>query len=133
MTRRSDALGLTLDAGGLIAVERGDERMIALIRTARHAELPIVVPAGVLAQVWRDGRKQARLSGFLRTRRDAPILAPLDGPTARAAGELCGHTSTTDVVDASVLLCARSLGHHIVTSDPRDMTRLDPGAPVIVV
>lgn len=107
MTRRLGALGLTLDAGGLIAVERGDEQMIALIWMIRRAEMPIVVPAGALAQVRRDGSLQARLAGFLRTRLDAPALAPLDGPTAPAAGELCGHIGTTDVIDASVLLCAR--------------------------
>lgn len=107
--------------------------MIALIRTARRQALPIVVPTGALAQAWRHGATQARLAGFLRVRSDAPALAPLDGPSARAAGELCGRTRTSDVIDASVVLAARSRRHHIVTGDPDDIIRLDPGAPLIVV
>jgi len=35
---------------------------------------PLAIPAGVLGQVWRDGRKQARLAKFL-TRSDAEIVS----------------------------------------------------------
>lgn len=122
--------GLTFDAGALIAVDRGDERIVALIRTARRSGLGIAVPAGALAQVWRDGRRQARLAGLLRVRADAPQVVPLD---ARAAGELCGQTRTTDVIDASVVLCALTRGDQIVTSDPGDLRRLDPAAPLIPI
>lgn len=123
--------GLTFDAGALIAVDRGDERVVALIRTARTAGLPIAVPAGALAQVWRDGRRQARLAGLLRVRSGAPDVVVLDGRTARAAGELCGRAGTADVVDASVVLCALARRDRIVTSDPDDLRRLDPTATLI--
>lgn len=130
---RPDAVGLTLDAGALIAVDRGDHRMLALLRAARDRGLPLSIPAGALAQAWRNGSTQARLAAFLRVRRDAPTLVPFDGRLARAAGELCGRTRTADVIDASVVLTAHSRGHHIVTSDPDDMGRLDPGAPLIAL
>lgn len=133
MTSKGAVVGLTLDAGALIAIDRGDERMIALIRSAQRKALPLTVPAGALAQAWRGGASQARLAGFLRTRRDPPAVAPLDGRVARAAGELCGRTRTSDVIDASVVLAARARRQHIVTSDPDDLGRLDPGAPLITI
>jgi hypothetical protein len=34
----------------------------------------------------------------------------LDDARARAAGQLCGVTGTSDVVDASVVLCAKRRG-----------------------
>lgn len=123
--------GLTFDAGALNAVERGDERIVALIRTARRAGLPISVPAGALAQVWRDGRRQARLAGLLRVRSGAPQAVPLDARDARAAGELCGRAGTADVIGASVLLCALARGDRVVTGDPGDLRRLDPAVRLI--
>lgn len=131
MTGASRASGLTFDTGALIAVERGDERIVALIRAARRSGLEIAVPAGALAQAWRDGRRQARLAGLLRVRAGAPQVVALDARAARSAGELCGRSGTADVIDASVLLCALARGDRIVTSDPGDMRRLDPAAPLI--
>ncbi|MFN2495764.1 MAG: hypothetical protein ABR608_07640 [Pseudonocardiaceae bacterium] len=107
--------------------------MRALLRRARAHGWPIVIPAGALAQAWRSGGRQARLAGFLGARRHGPALHPLDGTMARAAGELCGRTGTADVIDASVVLCARSHGYHAVTSDPRDLTGLDGALPVVIV
>ena len=52
---------------------------------------------------------------------------------AREAGQLCGVSGTADVIDASVVLCARVHGHHIATSDPDDIRRLDPAVPIIRV
>ena len=53
--------------------------------------------------------------------------------TARAAGVLCGRTGTSDVVDASVVLCAREREHYVVTSSPEDFVVLDAQLPVILV
>jgi hypothetical protein len=123
--------GLTLDAGALIAFERNDRRVVALIARALHHECTLVVPAGVVGQVWRDGRKQARLARLLAA--DEIEIEVLDDRGAREAGQLCGVTSTADVIDASVVLCAKARGHRIVTSDPEDLERLDPGVELIVV
>ena len=133
MTRgRPAAGGLTLDAGALIAIERGEQDMRALLRRARAHGWPIVIPTGALAQAWRGGARQARLAAFLGTR-DGPVLHSLDGTLARAAGELCGRTGMADVIDASVVLCARIHGHHVVTSDPSDLEALDGTVPLVIV
>jgi hypothetical protein len=123
--------GLTLDTGALIAFERNDRFAVALVARALAHALPIVVPAGVVGQAWRDGRRQARLARLLA----APEVEvePLDDRRARAAGQLCGVRGTADVIEASVVLSARSRGHRIATSDPDDLLRLDATAAVIRV
>jgi hypothetical protein len=57
---------VVLDAGALIAFERGDARMRALLRAALNSEARMVIPAGVLTQVWRDPLKQVVLGGLWR-------------------------------------------------------------------
>src|SRR4051794_98341 len=114
--------GLTLDAGALVAFERNDRRVVALIARAVETNYSLAVPAGVVAQVWRDGRRQPRLARMLGA--DAVEIEPLDDRGARAAGQLCGVTQTSDVIDASVVLCAKARGHRIATSDPDDLQRL---------
>lgn len=121
--------GLTLDAGALIAVERGDRYVSTVIPRARESGLEIVVPAGVLGQVWRDGRRQVRLVRLLLE----VEVEPLDERRARAAGSLCGKAGTRDVIDASVVLCARRRRHTVVTSDADDLLRLDPRLTIIEV
>jgi hypothetical protein len=123
--------GLTLDAGALIAFERADRRITLLLGVALRDQVEIVVPAGVVAQVWRDGRRQARLARLLGA--EEVEVEILDDRRARAVGQLCGVRRTTDIVDASVVLCARTRGHRIVTSDPDDLAHLDPAAALIVV
>ncbi len=123
--------GLTLDAGALIAFERNDRHLVGLLAHALAHGLTITVPAGVVAQVWRDGRRQARLARLL----GAPdvVVEPLDDQRAREAGQLCGVRGTTDVIDASVVLAARRRGDRIASSDEIDLLRLDPDARVIRV
>jgi predicted nucleic acid-binding protein len=119
---------VTLDAGALIAVERGAPGAAPLLVRRRGR---LVIPAGVVGQVWRDGRRQARLAALLASS-DVEI-EELTETRARAAGQLCGRTGTTDVIDASVALCARRHGGTVVTSDPDDLRRLDPTLRLIVV
>ncbi|HEY6506476.1 MAG TPA: PIN domain-containing protein [Vicinamibacterales bacterium] len=121
--------GLTLDAGALIAFERNDRTAVALVARSLMHGYALAVPAGVVAQVWRNGRRQARLARLLGAR-DVEI-AVLDDQRAREAGQLCGVTGTHDIVDASVILCARARRHRIVTSDPDDLRRLDSDAVLI--
>ena len=121
----------TLDAGALIAFERGDRAMLALIVVARQDRTKLVVPAGVVAQVWRDGRTQARLARLLGS--DTVEVEALTDQRARAAGQLCGVAKTTDIVDASVVLCARERGGGVITSDAGDLLALDPTLRVIRV
>ena len=123
--------GLTLDAGALIAFERNDRFVVALLARALEHRFVLAVPAGVVGQVWRDGRRQARLARLLRS--TEVDVEPLDDQRAREAGQLCGVQGTADVIDASVVLCARTRGYRIVTSDAADIGRLDPAANVITV
>jgi hypothetical protein len=121
--------GVTLDAGALIALERGDRRMIALVSQALSQGRTFRVPAGIVGQAWRDGRRQVILSRFLHS--IEVRVVPLGDQMSRAAGELCGATATTDVIDASVVLVAGEHHDIIVTSDPTDLQRLDPNAAIV--
>lgn len=121
----------TLDAGALIAIERADRRVTALLMAARARGARLAVPAAALAQVWRGGARQARLAALLRSR--FVDVVPLDGSDARLAGQLCGLRGTTDVVDASVVICARRRPGVVLTSDPADLLQLDARLRVVPV
>jgi predicted nucleic acid-binding protein len=123
--------GLTLDAGALIAVERGDEHARAILRRAVQNDLEIAVPVGVVAQVWRNGRRQARLARLLSA--DEVTVVDLDEGAARLCGVLLGRAGRSDVIDASVVVCARERGHTVVTSDADDLHRIDQRLPVVTV
>lgn len=123
--------GVTLDTGALIAFERNDRKVVALLARALELGYSLAVPAGVVGQAWRDGQRQARLARLLGSR-DVEVEA-LDDQRAREAGQLCGVARSADVIDASVVLCARRRGHRVMTSDPRDVRRLDAKLPIILV
>ena len=115
---------LVLDAGALIALDRNDRAVWAMLRVAADDASIVHVSAGVIAQAWRDGRRQALLSRALAHCDEVP----LDGVVARAAGLLCGRAGTADVIDASVVITAAGIARHgevaIITSDPDDIRRL---------
>lgn len=117
-------LPVVLDAGALIAVDRADRRVIHLLELAPE----IHVPAGALAQAWRNPARQARLARVVSA--DEVVVHPLDGTAARAAGQLCAATGTADVIDASVVLVTGVVGGVAVTSDPDDLRRLAPSLEV---
>lgn len=123
--------GVTLDTGALIAVERGDPRLQALLDEAHAAGAELAVPAGVIAQSWRGGTRQSRLARFLRLA--TVTVVPLDEPQARAAGVLCGRAGTADIVDASVVICARDRGYAVISSDSDDLTALDATLPIVAL
>jgi hypothetical protein len=130
-TRTRTAPGIVLDAGALIALDRGDKRMIALLQRALAQGRAFRVPAGVVGQAWRDGRAQVTLARFLRS--EEVQIVSLDEQLARPCGELCGAANSTDMIDASVVILAREGRDPIVTSDPKDLRRLDPSAQIIPV
>lgn len=115
---------LILDAGALVAVDRGDRAMIARLRAAQQHDLDLRSNAMVVAQVWRDRHgRQAGLAQLLRAV-DVRAVSPVDG---RQAGVLLGMTGTSDPIDATVVLLA-SPGDRIVTSDPHDLAALAQAA-----
>jgi predicted nucleic acid-binding protein len=123
--------GLTLDTGALIAFDRNDRRMLAIVARAHALGVRLSVPAGVVGQAWRNGRTQARLARLLGSR--AVEIEPLDDHLARSAGQLCGARGTADVIDASVVLTAKARGHGVVTSDPHDIRRLDASLRIVAL
>lgn len=119
---------VVLDAGALIAFERADPRMRALLREVVRRSTPLIVPAGVLGQVWRDGARQVVLRALLAG--PTTEVPPLDRVLAEAAGILCGRSKTADIIDASVVLIARAKRGVVISSDVGDLLHLDPALAV---
>ena len=70
---------LILDAGALVAVDRGDRAMLARLRVAQQHGAPLRSNAMVIAQVWRDRQgRQAALAQLLRAV-DVRAVSPQDG------------------------------------------------------
>jgi hypothetical protein len=123
--------GLTFDAGGLIALDRNDRRVLTLIARAAERGMRITIPATALAQAIRNPARQARLSRLVR--QADTDLAALDGPDATAVGLLMARSGTADIVDAHVVVCAQRADQAVVTSDAGDLKRIAPGLQLVVV
>lgn len=119
---------VVLDAGALIAFERADAKMRALVREALRTGARVIVPAGVLGQVWRGTARQVALRALVKG--PTTVVPPLDQVLAEAAGSLCGRSGTSDVVDASVVLVARRERAIVLTGDMDDLRHLDPALPL---
>ena len=123
--------GITLDAGGLIAIDRNDRRMLVLLARATETGSVVTIPAPALAQAIRRPDRQALLSRLIR--QPETDVRELDRVDAVAVGRLLAASGTSDVVDAHVVICATRAGQSVVTSDAHDLRRLDPAIDVIEV
>ena len=112
-------MGLVLDTGAMIAFEKGDRQVAALIEATRRRRDRVLTSSGCVAQAWRDGARQVLLARLLA----GVAEEPLEPGRSRAVGELCAAAGTTDIVDAHVALLA-SDHDTVVTSDPGDITML---------
>ena len=121
--------GVTLDAGGLIAVDRGDRRVIALLARAFDTGAPVTIPATALAQAVRRSERQVRLTRLVRS--PTTHVVPLDRFDATHVGRLLAATGTTDIADAHVVVCARRSGQQVLTSDAGDLRQLDPNVRTV--
>lgn len=111
---------VVLDAGALVAVERGDRDTIAVIKRERLAGRAPVTHGGVVGQVWRGGRgRQATLARLL----PGVDIHALDDDLGRRAGVLLGAARRADVIDAAVVLLADD-GDEIFTADDDDLAVL---------
>lgn len=108
-----------LDTGALIAFERGDRTVAALVEATRRRRDRVTTSSGCVAQAWRDGPRQALLARLL----GGTDEQPLDRASSRRVGELCGVFRTADPIDAHVALLALDRDT-VVTSDRTDIDRL---------
>jgi hypothetical protein len=114
------ARGLVLDAGALIALERGDPKVTAVLHGSLSAAAQVVIPATALAQVWREGPRSASLARLVA----ASEVDPLDEKRAKQVGARLGFRSASDVSDAHVVCCASQYGAAVATSDMDDIRAL---------
>jgi len=112
-------MNVVLDSGALIAVDRRDRAIGAMLRVCHRDGVPVRTSAGVVAQTWRSGPRQANLARVLA----GVDIAMIDDLTSRRIGELLGVSGTADLVDAHVALLATP-GCTILTSDERDIAHL---------
>jgi predicted nucleic acid-binding protein len=122
---------VTFDAGGLIALDRGDRRVLALLARAAERRMRVTIPATALAQAMRNPATQARLARLIR--QPGTDLMPLDGPDATTTGLLLARSRTSDIVDAHVVICARRAGQAVVTSDAAGLRRIDSRLQLVTV
>ena len=114
---------LVLDAGALIAIDRGDPRVWSEVARAFRTSTPVRTNAMAIAQVWRDGKgRQAGLARILR----GVDVEPITREDGLRAGELLGQTRMKDAIDASVALLAQP-GDRVLTSDAGDLRVLCAG------
>jgi predicted nucleic acid-binding protein len=112
--------GLTLDAGALIAYERGQERIRKILAVSYERGFVPTIPTVALAEVWRSDAKDARVARLLK----ASSIEILDERIARAAGSLRRATRGANTIDACIAVGVRRRGDAIATSDPGDMRAL---------
>ena len=123
--------GMTLDAGGLIALERNDRRLLVLLARAQETGARVTVPATALAQAIRQPERQARLSRLVRQPNTDVVV--LDRVDATNVGRLLAASGRTAIADAHVVICARRARQPVVTSDADDLRALDPSITVVEV
>lgn len=112
-------MSLLLDAGALIAYERGSRTVQAFLERAYRRSEDVRTTTAVVAQTWHGDSRQARLAVLLHgvDERD------LTSDQARLIGRLLRTAGTTDVVDATIVDIAND-GDEILTSDPGDIKTL---------
>lgn len=120
-------MGLTFDTGALIGLERARHRMRKVYDTAVTCEVPITVPAVVVAEWWRAGTKEKDRARLLRSMR----VEPVTDLVARLAGVALTLVPRAQTIDALVMASAAQRGAETVyTSDPDDLVALRDGVPM---
>ena len=114
---------MILDAGFLISVDRGERAAQEFLTAALIHETPLTTTHPVVAQVWRDGARQARLARFLQS---VIVVAFDDGPDV---GNLLARSGTSDVVDGHLVVVAVRRSEVILTGDVHDLESLTAALP----
>lgn len=108
-----------LDAGALVAIDKRDRTVGAMLRVLQRDEVPVTTSGGVVAQVWRDGGRQANLARIL----SGVDVEAIDDLTGRRVGELLRQNQSDDLVDAHIALLVQP-GDQVLTSDEPDIRAL---------
>jgi hypothetical protein len=106
-------VGVTYDAGALVAAERNDRAMWALHAGFLAEEVVPIVPAPVLAEAWRGGGRRASLSRLLAMCK----VEAMSEEQARRVGVLASKASHDDIVDVTVVESAARRRDAVVTSN----------------
>lgn len=114
---------MILDAGFLISVDRNERAAQEFLAAAQRQKTALHTTDPVVAQVWRNGARQARLAKFLA----ALTIHPFDD--GREVGELLTRSRTSDVVDAQLVLLALRISDAVLTGDTEDLTALTSALP----
>jgi len=114
---------LILDAGLLVSVDRNERSARTFLNAAIAQQWRLVSTEPAIAQVWRQGRRQARLAVFLKS---IESIAFDDG---KEVGALLGASSTSDPVNAHIVIVAARFREPILTGDPDDISRLCDALP----
>ena len=117
------SVGVVLDAGVFIALERRNRVVVALVNRFLKAETPLLTSAGVVAQVWRGGADRQAPLAYVLQRTE---VAALDNTVARMLGRMLGESGSADAIDAHVAMLARQRSWPVLTSDPDDLLAIDP-------
>ena len=123
--------GVAFDAGGLMALDRDDRRVVVLLARARETGARVTVPASALAQAIRQPERQARLSRLIR--QPTTVVVDLGRVDATNVGRLLAASGTSDITDAHVVICAHRADQPVITSDPGDLRQLDPALRLIAL
>ena len=116
-------MGITLDTGALIALERRSPRMAKIIHEATAERVVVTVPAAVVAEWWRGSSR--RTGGILAMFNVEPLTERL----AKLTGEALAAVEGASVVDAMVMVSAAIRGDVVYTSDEDDLVRLREHCP----
>jgi hypothetical protein len=115
--------GLTLDTGALIALEAERLAMRKVYYAALAEGLPVTVPAVVLSEWWRAGRREKERAKLLRSLH----VEALEKHVAMTAGIALGLVPRSTAIDAIVMASAALRGDTVYTSEVGDLERLRAG------
>jgi hypothetical protein len=119
-------MGLTFDTGALIGLERSRHLMRKVYYVAMTHDVRITVPSVVVAEWWRQGRKEKERAQILRS----VEVEPISDHVARLAGVALTLLPGAQTIDAIVMACASQRPNEIVyTSDPLDLEALRERVP----
>ncbi|HTM43431.1 MAG TPA: PIN domain-containing protein [Polyangiaceae bacterium] len=119
--------GVTFDTGALIGLERRTERMKAVLALITSRQLPVTIPAVVVAEWFRGQRDWRRVLAL------AKYVEPTTEALAQIAGAALKAIGGSNAIDSIVMASAAQRGDIVYTSDLEDLRRLSAVFPAVRV